>query len=477
MDEDSRDTLAQASITWPRRWRRSGSATSPASSRRRGWAASSPRTTRRPTPRPWRMLREAGEGGLLEAVGALRAERLAAGQEEAWRAAESGAPVMGPDGLLPLAQAEASQAREADPVRRRALAAAVARALEPAAGTREQASELRVRVRAEHGLVPDWRAGGRSATGCSTPPRTPGVELLAYAARRDLGLAPQPRGDLTSADLLQAARLPGLRRALPQERGWPSCCGPPAARSGSTPGPCASPRPRGWRRGQAPHALGERVSFRPRGGLPDWPDLLDAAGRSAIAARQPPPRRDATFAAAFGWLLRRCCSSPASSRRGSTSRSGSRSRYCGRWRSGRSSGCGPRRGGAGGDRGGAGHVRRALARGPPRGAHLGVPRRLGRGPGVTRRRGRAAAGAGGRLRGRGAAAGRAARAVRRGLVAQPADAGAPGRPAGGRAASPRRRSPRRRRRREGWSALLESGGGAGRPRLARGATACAAAPG
>jgi hypothetical protein len=51
------------------------------------------------------------------------------------------------------------------------------------------------------------------------------------------------------------------------------------------------------------HAVGARVAFRPRGGLPDWLDLLDAAGRAAMAARLPPSRRDGTFVAALGWLL------------------------------------------------------------------------------------------------------------------------------------------------------------------------------
>jgi hypothetical protein len=51
------------------------------------------------------------------------------------------------------------------------------------------------------------------------------------------------------------------------------------------------------------HALGERIAFRPRGGLPDWLDLLDAAGRGLVAARQAPLERDPAFLAAWGWLL------------------------------------------------------------------------------------------------------------------------------------------------------------------------------
>jgi len=246
-------------------------------------------------------LREAGEVSLFRVVGALRAERAAAVHEEAWRAAESGAPVMGPDGPAPLAMAEAALAREADPVRRRALAAAVAAALEPAARHREQAAEVRIVARAGNGLVPDWR----QVVECDQlldATEDAWRELLAHAARRDLGQAPQPRGDLTRADLLRLLAFPaydGLFRKSGLAELLRAGCGavgldPGALRIGETTRVAAWP---------GAHALGQRVAFRPRGGLPDWLDLLDAAGRSAIAARRPPVGRDPIFMAAWGWLL------------------------------------------------------------------------------------------------------------------------------------------------------------------------------
>jgi hypothetical protein len=246
-------------------------------------------------------LREAGEVSLFRVVGALRAERAAVVHEEAWRAAEAAAPVMGPDGLAPLATAEAALAREADPVRRRALATAVAAAMEPAARHREQAAEVRIMARAANSLVPDWR----QVVECDQlldATEDAWRELLAYAARRDLGLTPQPRGDLTRADLLRLLAFPAYD-GLFQRSGLAgllrSACGA-VGLDASGLRIAETTRVAAW---SGPHAIGERVSFRPRGGLPDWPELLDAAGRSAIAARQPPPRRDATFAAAFGWLL------------------------------------------------------------------------------------------------------------------------------------------------------------------------------
>ena len=245
-------------------------------------------------------LREAGEVSLFRVVGALRAERAAAVHEEAWRAAESGAPVMGPDGPAPLAMAEAALAREADPVRRRALATAVAAALEPAARHREQAAEVRIVARAGNGLVPDWQ----QVVECDQlldATEDAWRELLAYSARRDLGLAPQPRGDLTRADLLRLLAFPaydGLFQRSGLAELLRAACGALGLEAASL-RIAETMRVAAW---PGAHAIGERVSFRPRGGLPDWPDLLDAAGRSAIALRQPPHQRDATFAAAFGWL-------------------------------------------------------------------------------------------------------------------------------------------------------------------------------
>lgn len=301
MDEEWRDTLAQAAdhlvLALEQERYRHVAGIEPAPALGRLFAAHDEVTH----PETVARLREEGEVALLRVVGALRAERLASGLEEGWRTAESGAPVMGPDGLMPLAQAEAAIPGEADPVRRRAMAAAVAVALQPAASLREQASELRVRVRAEHGLVPDW-PGVVACDGLLDASEDAWSELLAHAARRDLGLAPQPRGDLTRADLLRLIAFPaydglfrrgGLAELL---RAATGAVGLDAGtlRIGETTRVAAWP---------GAHAHGERIAFRPRGGLPDWLDLLDAAGRGLIAARQAPLGRDPAFLAAWGWLL------------------------------------------------------------------------------------------------------------------------------------------------------------------------------
>jgi hypothetical protein len=246
-------------------------------------------------------LQEAGEVSLFRAVGALRAERAAVAQEEAWRTAEASATVIGPDGPIPLAQAEAGLTREADPLRRRALAGAVALALEPAARHREQAAELRVPVRAAHGLVPDW-PGVVACDQLLDVTEDAWSELLSYAAPRDLDLEPQPRGDLTRADLLRLLAFPAYD-GLFQRAGLAELLRAAAAAVGLDAGAlrlAETSRLTAW---PGPHAVGARVALRPRGGLPDWLDLLDAVGVATVAARQPPFGREASFAAAFGWLL------------------------------------------------------------------------------------------------------------------------------------------------------------------------------
>ncbi len=246
-------------------------------------------------------LREAGEAALLRVVSGLCAERASVAHEEAWRSAEAGALVPGPGGPAPLAQAEAGLAREADPHRRRALAVAVAEALEPGARHREQAAEVRVRVRTEHGLVPDW-PGVVACDGLLDATEDAWRELLTHAARRDLDLQPQPRGDLTRADLLRLLAFPSFD-GLFRRSGLAELLRAAGAAVGLDAGSlrlAETTRVAAW---PGAHAEGGRIALRPRGGLPDWLDLLDAAGRSAISARQPPTSRDATFAAGFGWLL------------------------------------------------------------------------------------------------------------------------------------------------------------------------------
>ncbi len=246
-------------------------------------------------------LRAAGRRELADRVAALRAERTVAGLEERWRAAEASAVVAAPDGPIPLGEAERRLPREADRSRRLSLAAAIEVALGPAARDREEAAEAQVRARAEGGLVPGWErviAGERLLAATDDAYG----DLLAFVARRDLGLDPAPRGDLRRPDLLRLAEAPALDRLFgaaglaPLLRDAAGAIGvdPGALRIDRVERPAARP---------GAHLAGARVLFRPRGGLGDWQDLLDAAARAAAAAPHRPSGRDAAFGAAVGWLL------------------------------------------------------------------------------------------------------------------------------------------------------------------------------
>ncbi|HEY6100117.1 MAG TPA: hypothetical protein VIW03_11840, partial [Anaeromyxobacter sp.] len=59
-------------------------------------------------------------------------------------------------------------------------------------------------------------------------------------------------------------------------------------------------RPAKW---PGAHAVGTRISFRPRGGAPDWQDLVAASGRALAAAAARPSSRDPVLAEALAWLL------------------------------------------------------------------------------------------------------------------------------------------------------------------------------
>jgi hypothetical protein len=246
-------------------------------------------------------LRERGDGALAAVVARLRAERAQAEDEERWRAAEVVATGVGPDGVRPLAALEHALAREPDRTRRLALARAAAEALERAAGDRERAVETRARAAAEVGLVPDWPlvVAGDGFLGATDDAWR---DVLAWSARRALGVSPRPDGDLRRADLLHLFSLPrwdGLFRpgmlavalklateALGLELGRIRV--DDADRAAQWPGA---------------HAVGARVSLRRRGGAPDWQDLFRAAGSALAAAHHPPRLRDATFGAALGALL------------------------------------------------------------------------------------------------------------------------------------------------------------------------------
>ena len=250
-------------------------------------------------------LRADGLAPLARRVALLRVEQAAVEAEEGWRAAEASARVAGPDGPLSLCDAELALPREPDRARRQALAAALAEALEGPARHREAAAEALARARAEAGLFPDW---GSVVEGDQLLAATDDAwrELLAFHARA-LGLT--PGRDLARADLLRVLAFPALDgRFSPPDLA--ASIRAAAADLGLDLGAAridAHNRARGW---PGAHATGARVAYRPRGGLPDWQDLLDALGRALAAAPQRPHARDDLFAATVGRLLAGLCLEP-----------------------------------------------------------------------------------------------------------------------------------------------------------------------
>jgi len=246
-------------------------------------------------------LRERGDEDLAARVAALRAERAQATAEEAWRAADAAAVARALDRPVPLSSALAAVPREEDRERRAARARAALEAGAAAAARREEAAEVRARARAEGGLFPDWKVvvEGDQALNASEDAYR---DVLAFRARRDLGLAPRPEGDLARADLLRIAALPrwdGLFRPgmlpvalkLAFER-----LGLDLARIRID----GDDRARKW---PGVHVHGPRVSFRPSGGAGDWQDLLEGAGAALAFAHAPASRRDPVFPWAMGALL------------------------------------------------------------------------------------------------------------------------------------------------------------------------------
>ncbi len=244
-------------------------------------------------------LRAGGHEQLAATVAALRAERAQAEHEETWRAADARATGAGLRGPAPLAALEIALVRERDRDRRAALAATAAEAMREPARAREAAVETRARARAEVGLAPDWKAvvAGDEVLAASGDAWR---DVAAFAVRRELG----DRGGrgLARADLLhvlalsrwdglfKAGMLPvALRRVL-------EGLGLDAARIRVD----DDDRPAKW---PGAHAVGSRVSFRPRGGAGDWQDLLAAVGRAISAAAQPPHARDPSLAGALAWSL------------------------------------------------------------------------------------------------------------------------------------------------------------------------------
>ncbi|HET7826291.1 MAG TPA: hypothetical protein VFK90_13230 [Anaeromyxobacter sp.] len=245
-------------------------------------------------------LRQAGFEELARRVGSLRAERAAAEHEERWRAEEAHATGLGPRGAEPLAALELAVPREQDPDRRAAFAAAAAGAMAAAASAREGWAEARARAAAEVGLAPDWRAvvEGDGVLAASDDAYR---DVLAFSARR--GLPESPRaGGLSRADLLRVLAHPrwdGLFRPGMLDvalRITLEKLGLERARIRVD----AGERPQAW---PGAHAVGARVSLRPRGGAADWHDLLAAAGRALAAAAAAPSARDPVLGEALAWLL------------------------------------------------------------------------------------------------------------------------------------------------------------------------------
>jgi len=244
-------------------------------------------------------LRTEGEEDLASKVAALRTERAQAEDEEAWRAAEAIATVQGPDGLVPLAEAQLAVSRERDRGRRLAYGRGVAEASWVVA--REAAIERRARARAEVGLVPDWErvVQADALLGASDDAYR---DVLAYTARQEAELALPPRGDLGRADLLHVLALHRFEGLFP--RGMLALVLERTAAAlkldlGRSRIDEAS-RPAQW---PGAHAFGARVAFRRQGGAADWLALFDAAGQAWASAAAPPHRRHEAAPFTIGALL------------------------------------------------------------------------------------------------------------------------------------------------------------------------------
>ena len=250
------------------------------------------------------MLREKGEGDLAARVAGLAAERAAAQAEESWRAADAAARGNGPDGPVGLSDAALGILHERDRERRRELGRAVVEGALSSSAPREAAAEARAATRAALGLTPAWEDVVQADEFLAA---SEGAfqEVLAWFARQE-GLELPPRGDLDRTELLHLLAFrdhDGLfRPALLSPMVLEGFDGlgidvrrvrlDGTARASKWPGA---------------HAFDGRVSLRRQGGLADWLDLPDAAGRAAAAATSRPSTRDpalpATVGALGSWLL------------------------------------------------------------------------------------------------------------------------------------------------------------------------------
>ena len=244
-------------------------------------------------------LRDKGDRDLAARVAALAAERAAAPDEDAWRAADSAATGHGPDGPVGISDAGLALLHERNRDRRRELGRAVAGAAGSASTFREAAAEALARARASLGFTPAWEdvvQADEVLSGSEPAFR----DVLSWLARQD-GLELPPRGNLDRTELLHLLAFrdqDGLFRPAPLNQavleGFDGL-GIDVRRvrlDGST-------RAAKW---PGAHAFEGWLSLRRQGGATDWTDLLDAAGRAAVAAASRPSTRDPALPATAGAL-------------------------------------------------------------------------------------------------------------------------------------------------------------------------------
>ena len=246
-------------------------------------------------------LRDSGDPALAERVAALRAERAQAEEEEGWRAAEARAAALGPDGRG-AARRPRGRGSSASAIR----SGGARSPRRPRRRSRRRRARARRRSRSARAPGPRWgsrRTGARSssATPRSPPPTTPGATSCSFTVRRELGAVPAE--GLSRADLLHAlalARWDGLFRAGM----LPVAAKLTLERLGLDLGRVRiddAERPAKW---PGAHVVGARISFRARGGgartgrtsSPRW---------GAPSPRAPRRRRarDPDLGEALGWLL------------------------------------------------------------------------------------------------------------------------------------------------------------------------------
>jgi len=244
-------------------------------------------------------LREKGDRDLAARVAALAAERAAAPDEDAWRAADSAGTGRGPEGPVGISDAELALLHERNRDRRRELGRAVAESAGAASTPREAAAETRARARTSLGFTPAWEdvvQADEVLNGSEAAYR----DVLSWLARQD-GLELPPRGKLDRTELLHLLAfrdLDGLFRPSPLNQvvleGFDGL-GIDVRRVRLD----GSARAAKW---PGAHAFEGWLSLRRQGGASDWIDLLDAAGRAAVAAASRPSTRDPALPATAGAL-------------------------------------------------------------------------------------------------------------------------------------------------------------------------------